>query len=155
MKTDEFITLLQPVTDLIKGKVVDSTLADELNRRFPAGSDTFSAIEQACHQGIAEGWMCSMGSAGRRFGRVIEPSNKTAGLSVDVVDLMDIVGPHHRHPTGEICMIMPITESALFDGRSSGWCVNAPGSAHHPTVTNGEALVLYMLPEGKIEFTGQ
>ena len=76
-------------------------------------------------------------------------------LSVDVVDLENIVGPHHRHPTGEVCMIMPGTSDALFDGNGRGWCVNEPGSEHRPTVTNGQALVLYMLPQGKIEFTGQ
>ena len=26
---------------------------------------------------------------------------------------------------------------------------------HRPTVTNGEAIVLYMLPQGRIEFTGE
>ena len=46
-------------------------------------------------------------------------------------------------------------EMALFDGRSRGWCVYPPGSDHRPTVTNGRALVLYLLPEGEIEFTGQ
>ena len=69
-------------------------------------------------------------------------------------ELKDIVGPDHRHPNGEICMVMPKTGGALFDGVGRGWCVYEPGSAHHPTVTNGEALVLYMLPEGRIEFTG-
>ncbi|MCP4199675.1 MAG: DUF4863 family protein, partial [Proteobacteria bacterium] len=54
---------------------------------------------------------------------------------------------------GEICMIMPVTNEALFDGKGRGWCVYEPGSAHHPTVTNGEAVVLYILPNGKIEFT--
>ena len=28
-----------------------------------------------------------------------------------------------------------------------------PGSAHRPTVSNGRALVLYLLPEGRIDFT--
>jgi hypothetical protein len=41
----------------------------------------------------------------------------------------------------------------LFDGRPAGWCVYPPGSAHHPTVTSGRALVLYLLPEGQIQFT--
>jgi hypothetical protein len=27
------------------------------------------------------------------------------------------------------------------------------GSAHHPTVTEGRALVLYLLPQGSIQFT--
>lgn len=155
MTTQAFMTLLQPVTDLIRGKAIDDALADALNRRFPPGEETYDAIEQACHQGIADGWMCTRGAPGRRFGQVIEPVDETGGLSVDVVDLTDIVGPHHRHPAGEICMIMPITAGALFDGQGRGWCVNPPGSDHHPTVTQGEALVLYMLPQGKIEFTGR
>ncbi len=154
MNTKEFQTLLQPVTGQIAGKPVDDNLATELNRRFPAGSDVYEAIEAGCHEAISDGWMCSEGAEGRRFGRVIEPSEETAMLSVDVVDLKDIVGPHHRHPTGEICMVMPVTAGALFDGKGRGWCVYEPGSDHRPTVTNGEALVLYMLPGGSIEFTG-
>jgi len=31
--------------------------------------------------------------------------------------------------------------------------VYAPGSAHRPTVSSGRALVLYLLPQGQIEFT--
>jgi hypothetical protein len=50
-------------------------------------------------------------------------------------------------------MIMPVTEGARFDGMPRGWCVFEPGSDHRPTVTHGQALVLYMLPDGKIEFT--
>jgi hypothetical protein len=50
-------------------------------------------------------------------------------------------------------MVMPITPNAKFDGTSRGWCVFEPGSAHHPTVSDGEAMVLYMLPDGKIDFT--
>ncbi len=154
MNTKEFQTLLQPVIGKIAGKPVDDNLATELNRRFPHGSDVYEAIETGCHEAISDGWMCSEGAEGRRFGRVIEASEETAMLSVDVVDLKDIVGPHHRHPTGEICMVMPVTAGALFDGKGRGWCVYEPGSDHRPTVTNGEALVLYMLPEGSIEFTG-
>ena len=52
-------------------------------------------------------------------------------------------------------MIMPVTQGARFDGKPRGWCVFEPGSDHRPTVTDGEALVLYMLPEGRIEFTDQ
>ncbi len=42
------------------------------------------------------GWMCTQGGEGRRFGRVFEPSVETHGLSIDVVDLTDIVGPQLR-----------------------------------------------------------
>jgi hypothetical protein len=155
MNVEHFQELLKPVTDFVSGQAVDATLAVKLNHRFPHDDETFKTIEAACHKAIADGWMCSQGGAGRRFGRVIEPSEATGGLSVDVVDLEDIVGPHHRHPTGEICMIMPISASARFDGMPRGWCVFEPGTDHRPTVTDGEALVLYMLPEGKIEFTQQ
>ena len=155
MTIEEFTALLQPVTGAIRGRAVDDTLAGLLKRDFPPGGATFDAIEQACHDGIAAGWMCNHGAPGRRYGRVIEAGEATAGLSVDVVELIDIVGPHHRHPTGEICMVMPVTAGARFDGHGRGWCVYPPGSAHHPTVTGGEAVVLYMLPGGEIEFTGQ
>ena len=46
-------------------------------------------------------------------------------------------------------MVMPVTEEARFDGVARGWRVFEPGSEHRPTVTNGEAIVLYMLPEGR------
>jgi hypothetical protein len=153
MNVTEFQSLLRPVANHIADRRIDEHLEDALNQQFPPGSDVFEAIENACHQAISEGWMCSQGTKGRRFGRIIEPSIETHMLSVDVVDLTDIIGPHHRHPDGEICMIMPVTTGALFDEKGRGWCVYEPESGHHPTVTNGEALVLYMLPGGHIEFT--
>jgi hypothetical protein len=67
----------------------------------------------------------------------------------------DLAGPHHRHPKGEIDLIMPIDPGAKFDGQPAGWLVYGPDSAHSPTVTGGRALVLYLLPEGQIEFTRQ
>jgi hypothetical protein len=50
-------------------------------------------------------------------------------------------------------MIMPIDESAQFDGQPRGWLVYPPGSAHKPTVSGGSAYVLYLLPDGAIEFS--
>jgi hypothetical protein len=153
MDVEQFRALIKPVAEAVAGRPVEPALGEELDRRFPPDGEQFRAIESACHQAIAAGWMCAQGGAGRRFGRVIEPGPQTAELSVDVVDLTDIVGPHHRHPNGEICMVMPQTPTARFDGKGAGWKVYPPGSAHHPTVTDGRALVLYLLPDGKIEFT--
>jgi len=48
---------------------------------------------------------------------------------------------------------MPLTTGAQFDGHGAGWVVYGPGTAHSPTVTEGRALVLYLLPQGAIEFT--
>ena len=144
---------MKPVVDAIAGRPLDQDLAAELNRRFPAEGEAFKAIEAACHSAIEAGWMCGRGAPGRRFGRVVEPGPESRGLSIDVVQLEDVVGPHHSHPKGEICMTMPVSPAARFDGGGAGWCVNEPGSAHRPTVTGGEALVLYLLPDGEIVFT--
>lgn len=148
-----FKDLMAPIFATISQNDIDLDLQAELNRTYPASSETVQSIEAACHDAIEAGWMCAQGGEGRRFGRVFEPAADTQNLSVDVVDLTDIVGPHHTHPTGEVCLVMPFSEDAKFDGHGAGWCVNAPGSAHHPTVTEGRALVLYLLPDGKIEFT--
>ncbi len=153
MNVEEFRDILRPVTDAVAGKAVGEELEDDLNRRFPPAGGTFEAVEAACHAAIAQGWMCGQGGPGRRFGRVIEAGPATGGVSVDVVDLTDIAGPHHRHPNGEVLMIMPQTPAAKFDGKGAGWMVYAPGTAHRPTVSEGRALVLYMLPGGEIEFT--
>ncbi len=64
----------------------------------------------------------------------------------------EVVGPHHRHPNGEIDLIMPLAGDAKFDGRGAGWLVYGPDSSHSPTVSGGRALVLYLLPQGAIEF---
>ena len=153
MSVETFQALVVPVADAIAGQPVEPALAALLNDRFPPAGPAFQAIEQACHAAIAEGWMCAHGPANARYGRVIKPSPATAQLSVDVVDLTDIAGPHHLHPKGEICMIMPIDAGAQFDGHGIGWSVYPPGSGHRPTVSGGRALVLYLLPDGKIEFT--
>ncbi len=150
----EFQAVMRPVIETIAQTGITPGLEAKLNSGFPPDAETFRTIERACHAAIEAGWMCTQGGEGRRFGRVFEPSGDLQDLSIDVVDLTDIVGPHHRHPTGEVCMVMPVTEGAKFDGHGAGWCVNLPGTAHHPTVTGGRALVLYLLPDGKIEFTG-
>jgi len=78
---------------------------------------------------------------------------RLADRGYDVVDMTDVVGPYHGHPKGEICLTMPVTPEATFDGSGAGWCVNDPGSAHKPTVKDGQALVLYLLPDGEIDFS--
>ncbi|MBW7850439.1 MAG: DUF4863 family protein [Rhodospirillales bacterium] len=153
MTPQQFRPLVQPLLDACAGATIDHHLAARLENAFPPDGDAFRAVAEACRQAVAEGWMCSQGEGNRRFGRIIEPAADTHDLSVDVVDLTEVVGPLHRHPTGEICMVMPLTEGARFDGKGAGWKCYKPGSAHRPTVSGGRALVLYMLPEGKIEFS--
>lgn len=153
MTPEQFRDLISPITEAIRGKPLDAKLEGELNTAYPADGAAFYDIFEACKQAIAAGWMCEREAGGIKFGRVIKPGDATHGFSVDVVEMKDLKGPHHRHPNGEIDMIMPIDASAKFDGRGAGWLVYGAGSAHHPTVSEGRALVLYLLPQGAIEFT--
>lgn len=153
MAKERFEALIAEVTGAIGGIPLDDGLEAVLNDRFPADGAVFTDIESLCRQGVDEGWMCEREHGGIRYGRVLEAAPERAGFSVDVVRMDDVVGPHHRHPEGEIDMVMPITEGARFDGTPRGWKVYGPDSAHRPTVTDGSALVLYLLPGGRIEFT--
>jgi hypothetical protein len=149
----EFKALLAPVARQVAGRPLDATLQAELNRRFSPAAGEYLSIFAACRAAVADGWMCAREAGGIRYGRVIKPDAELAGLSVDVVEMRDLAGPHHRHPHGEIDMIMPLTAGATFDGHPAGWLVYGPGTSHSPTVAGGSALVLYLLPQGAIEFT--
>lgn len=144
---------LAALTAQIAGRPLDAALDAWLNVEHGAGSATFRTLLAACQQGVAEGWLCNREGGGIRYGRIFKPADDLHGFSVDVVDMDRIAGPHHTHPLGEIDLVMPIEGDALFDGRPAGWLVCPPGSAHPPTVTGGRALVLYLLPEGRIDFT--
>jgi hypothetical protein len=141
------------LTREIAGKPLDAGLDNWLNQQHGVASASYQQLKTACIQGAAEGWLCKYEGGGLRYGRIFKPADDLHGFSVDVVDMKDVAGPHHVHPEGEIDLIMPIDEGALFDGRPAGWMVTPAGSAHRPTVTNGRALVLYLLPNGRIEFT--
>jgi len=141
------------LTARIAGRPLDAALDDWLNREVGPASDTWRALKSACEAGVAEGWLCSREGGGIRYGRIFKPAPDLHGFSVDVVDMNDCAGSHHTHPNGEIDLVMPIEGDAQFDGRGAGWLVCPPGSAHHPTVTGGRALVLYLLPDGAIHFT--
>ena len=153
MTPEQFRSLVTPLTDRIQGKALDAKLEADLNSAFPANGPAFIGIFEACRKAIDAGWMCNREAGGIKFGRIFKQGPETRGFSVDVVDMNEIKGPHHRHPNGEIDLIMPLTPGAKFDGRGAGWLVYGPNTAHSPTVTGGTALVLYLLPEGAIEFT--
>ena len=153
MSPAEFRTLLAQTTARIAGRPLDAELDAWLNAEWGAHTEPYRALKAACEAGVAAGWLCDREGGGIRYGRIFKPADDLHGFSVDVVDMNDIAGPHHAHPTGEIDLILPIERDALFDGRPAGWCVYPPGSAHQPTVSQGRALVLYLLPQGRIDFT--
>ena len=153
MTPEQFRNLVTPLTNRIQGKPLDAKLEADLNLAFPPSGPAFTEIFQACRKAIDAGWMCNREAGGIKFGRVFKQGPETHGFSVDVVDMNDVKGPRHRHPNGEIDLIMPLAPGAKFDGRGAGWLVYGPDTAHSPTVTEGRALVLYLLPDGAIEFT--
>jgi hypothetical protein len=153
MTPDEFRAEIAGLTAQIAGRAIDAQLDAWLNREHGAGSATYAALKAGCESGVADGWLCNREGGGIKYGRIFKPADDLHGFSVDVVDITDIAGPHHVHPNGEIDLVMPLDGDARFDGRPAGWVVMPAGSAHRPTVSQGRALVLYLLPQGAIEFT--
>ena len=153
MTIEEFRRQLGVLAAQLAGRPLDAALDAWLNEAHGPASPTYRELRAGCEAGVAAGWLCSREGGGIRYGRVFKPAADLHGFSVDVVDMHSIAGPHHVHPNGEIDLIMPLDPDARFDGRPAGWLVCPPGSAHRPTVSGGRALVLYLLPEGRIEFT--
>ena len=153
MTPEQFRADIAALTAQLQGRPLDAALDAWLNAEHGAGSATFATLKAGCQAGVAAGWLCNREGGGIKYGRIFKPADDLHGFSVDVVDMQDIAGPHHTHPLGEIDLLMPLEGSALFDGRPAGWIVKEPGSAHRPTVTQGRALVLYLLPQGQIDFT--
>jgi hypothetical protein len=100
MTPEEFVGLVAPVTGWIKDRALDDALDADLNRQFPAGGAWFECMLEACRAGIAAGWMCNREGGGIKYGRVVKPGSACHGFSVDVVEMDNLAGPHHRHPGG-------------------------------------------------------
>jgi hypothetical protein len=153
MTPDAFRQQIATLTAPLAGRPLDAALEAWLNTHHGVGSATYAALQAACRAGVAEGWLCQREAGGIRYGRIFKPADDLHGFSVDVVDMQDMAGPHHRHPNGEIDLLMPTEGEATFDGRPAGWIVYGPDTAHRPTVRQGRALVMYLLPQGAIDFT--
>jgi hypothetical protein len=152
MSRSEFEDTLKTITGAIAGQPPGPELQALLNQQFGADSEAFAALAKSCREGAEEGWLCQREHGGIRYGRVLEASPELAGFSVDVVHMSSVRGPYHRHPNGELDLVMPVDGSAKFDGHGAGWVAYGPDSAHYPTVTDGAAYVLYLLPDGAIDF---
>ena len=155
MSAEDFSMLLSGIAARLDGVALDEDMATFLNTEYPADGADVARLAAMCAEGERDGWLMSREAGGIKFGRAIKPGGATGAFSVDVVRMGEIKGPHHRHPNGEIGVVLPIEGSPRFDAFAPGWYVYPPGSAHHPTISGGEAYVIYLLPEGAIEFTGQ
>jgi len=147
-----FTAAIATITARIGEHKLDGDLQSFLNESFPPGGEAFDDLATLCRQGIDEGWLCDREHGGVRFGRILKPGPETHGFSVDVVQMEDIAGPYHGHPNGEIDMVIPESADAQFDGQGQGWLVYEADSEHYPTVSGGKAIVLYLLPDGAIDF---
>ena len=134
MPSSQFRQQIAALTAQLAGRELNADLQAWLNQAYGVNSPSYQQLKQSCEQGVAEGWLCNREGGGIRYGRIFKPAEDLAGFSVDVVDMKDLVGPHHSHPNGEIDLIMPIEGEALFDQHPAGWLVYPAGSAHHPFV---------------------
>ena len=153
MTPEQLRSQIADLTQQLAGRPLDAALAAWLNTHYGPQSDGFRQLQATCEAGVNDGWLCNREGGGIRYGRIFKPAADLHGFSVDVVDMESIAGPHHRHPLGEIDLVMPLEPTAQFDGQGAGWVVYGAGSAHAPTVRQGRALVLYLLPQGQIEFS--
>ena len=153
MSRQAFEDLVGTIASAIGARALDGHLETFLNTHFPVDGTAFVDLAALCAEGEAEGWLVAREHGGIKYGRAVKPGGAAGRFSVDVVRMKDVKGPHHTHTTGEIGAIMPIEGEPRFDGKDKGWYVYPPASAHHPTVTGGDAYVLYLLPEGAIAFT--
>jgi hypothetical protein len=152
---EKFELAIADVVSAIGNRPLDAALETHLRHMFPADGPACAELARLIAQGAAEGWLCPREAGGIRFGRAVKPGGPAGYFSVDVVEMRDVKGPHHVHPRGEIGLIVPIDAQARFDGMAPGWYVYPPASDHWPTVSGGAAYVLYLLPDGAIEFTGR
>ena len=146
---ESFLPLLEAARGL---DLADPAVAEaELARRLDPAGDQARALNATLVKFLEEGRIAQRGEAPVRWGRVAKATPETHGYSVDVVH-MSGPGPRHRHPRGEIDYCVALEGDPTFDGRSPGWVVLPEDSTHVPTVAGGTMLIVYLLPDGEIEF---
>jgi hypothetical protein len=148
------IDTFRPLIDAARGLDLTEPVAarDELRRRFDPAGKPAQALNAQLLELLAQGRIAERGAMPVKFGRVAKATADTDDFSIDVVH-MDGPGPHHRHPQGEVNYCIALDGEPRFDGHPAGWVVMPPGSGHVPTVSGGRMLIVYLLPQGQIEFT--
>ncbi len=149
------LTTFLPLLQAVQGLTLDDAASAQaqLNERFnPCGPEALAFNE--CLKALLEkGQIADRGELPVRWGRVAKPSEESLGFSIDVV-LMNGAGPRHRHPKGEVNYCIALEGEPTFQDQAPGWVVETPGSEHVPTVSGGLMLIVYLLPDGSMEFLG-
>jgi hypothetical protein len=123
----------------------------ELERRFDPRGKAALELNAELKALLEAGKVAERGALPVKYGRVAKAGEATLGFSIDVVH-MNGAGPLHRHPNGEVNYCVALDGHPTFDGEKPGWVVFPPESKHVPTVAGGTMVIVYLLPEGKIEF---
>ncbi len=148
---EQFVEMLRPLAETLKSLDVDAAdAAAQAEKLVAFGGQAIAGIRTAAIASIDSDWLMPKEAGGVRFGRV---AKELCGFSVDCV-LMNGPGPRHRHPNGEIDLCFATDGESHFDRHPEGWVVYGKGSVHIPTVSGGQMLILYFLPDGAIEFLG-
>jgi hypothetical protein len=143
----------RPLLEAAKGlsPTDPAATAAELCRRFDPKGPAARALQAELVAMYQRGEIANRGELPVRYGRVTKALPETHDFSIDVV-YMNGEGPLHRHPNGELNFCVAIEGQPTFMGQGPGWVVEAPGSQHVPTVAGGTMLIVYLLPQGRIEF---
>jgi uncharacterized protein DUF4863 len=144
---------LKPLLEFCQGLDLSDPPAAKtaLEAQFPIDGELIQGIAAAMRAGVADGSLCNQGEAPMQYSRILKPRENEQGFSADAV-LMNGAGPRHRHPLGEIDLCFAVDGEPTFDGQAPGWTIYGPDSVHVPTVKNGTMLILYLLPQGQLEF---
>jgi hypothetical protein len=149
----DMLETFRPLMEAARGVDLSRPKAarDELALRFDPAGDAARRLASELRSLLDAGEIANRGELPVRYGRVAKPTIDTLGFSIDVV-LMNGAGPRHRHPRGEVNYCIALDGNPTFDGEPPGWVVLPPDSSHVPTVVNGTMLIVYLLPQGEIEF---
>ena len=147
------LEIFKPLIDAAAGVALTDPEAAcaELTARLDPGSPEGLRLSQALVELLEAGKVADRGAPPVRYSRAAKASEETADFSIDVVDMTG-AGPRHRHPNGEVNWCVALEGTPTFGGHAPGWVVEPPGSEHVPTVSGGRMLIVYLLPQGAIDF---
>ncbi len=166
---DELIARLIPLLQEVKDMTAGNELEQWLNSKYGLESGLYQDLSRLIRLGVKEGWAADVEVAGPRYRRaqLAAPSAETfffsmTGVLLDSTDSSQgnpegsFRAVYHRHPYGEINLVVPLTEGAALAGPNGwchgGWTTPGPESHHFPEVKNGAVFSLTFLPAGRIAF---
>ncbi|MHC4956776.1 MAG: 4-hydroxylaminobenzoate lyase [Planctomycetota bacterium] len=141
---DAIWTHLDPVIEHLNG--CDLSDAEATRASLTETFGDLAELQALCRDNVDE--LCPREAGSTRFGRL---AKDRSGFSVDTV-LSSGRGMKHTHPKGEVNFCFAFAGEPKFDGHAPGWVVYGPGTTHPANVEGGAMFMIYLLPEGQIEW---